>query len=807
MKAPISWLKEYVQIDMPVDELASLLALTGTEVERIVESGVPGSSENLGYFVVAKVLTCERHPNADKLSVCTVDVGSGEPRTIVCGAPNVAAGQTVAAVLPGGALPGGMVIKEAKLRGVPSSGMLLSEAELGLAAKSAGIMVLPEEWPAGDPLADHVLISDQVLDVEVTPNRPDCLSIKGLAREIAAITGQALKEQPEASYATSERKASEDIEIQVEAPDLCPRYAGRVIRGVSIDESPLWLKALLAHAGMRPVSNAVDVTNYVLWCLGQPLHAFDLRTISGGKIVVRRARAGEELTTLDGQLRKLGEEMLVIADAEQASVVAGIMGGLESEITEDTTDILLEGANFSGPSIMKTSGELGLRSEASTRYEKGLDPEAIDAGLDLACDLIVRLCGGIVSTGTVDVRTDPRPQRTLKLRGARVGEILGVEVPMKDIPHILTGLGLEVQTKGDDFTVTVPGYRADLEREIDLIEEVARVYGLDKIPETLPSRSSGRGGLSLSQSRSRRIEDLLVGAGMTQAVNYSFSDQRWPDMLRLADNDGRRNGLVITNPLSAEQSVMRTMLLPGLLDCARANVAVRQERIAIFEKGRVYLRSDEQLPAEPERLGVLIAGPWYEGSWLEPKSSEGYFLAKGLVERLAEGFHVDLKFYPCEESFLHPGRSSRVEDVDGRTLGWVGEVHPAVAQSYDLRGPVAAAELDVEMLLELAPQVTPFRDLLAYPAVEQDVALVVDESLPSRDLVDSIRRAGGELLEGVRVFDLYEGEQVGDGKKSIALRLSFRSPERTLSEEEVNTLRTKMLKKVLAETGAELRIR
>lgn len=805
MKAPLSWLRRYVRIDLSVEELASRLALTGTEVERVTEVGVPGDPENLGRFVVGRVLECERHPDADKLSVCQVEVGDGRPRTIVCGAPNVKAGQTVAVVLPGGLLAGDLVIKEVKLRGVGSAGMLLSEAELGLAARSAGIMVLPDEWTAGELLSDRFALSDWVLEVEVTPNRPDCLSIKGLAREIAAITGQPLIEVDNAPYSCSARRAEEDIDIEVEAPDLCPRYAGRIIRGVTIGESPLWMRALLAHAGMRPVSNAVDATNFVLWELGQPLHAFDLDAIRGNKIIVRRARPAETLTTLDGQLRELTPDMLVIADAQQASVVAGIMGGLESEITEATKDILLEGANFAGPSIMRTSAALGLRSEASTRYEKGLDPEAIDAALDMACSLLVELCGGSVSSGTVDVRTPVRPRRVLKLRGKRVEQVLGLAVPIVEIERLLGRLGCEATGADQGLQVLVPSFRGDLEREIDLIEEVARIHGLEQIPETIPARKSGRGGLNRQQSERRRIEDLLEGAGLVQVVSYSFTDQKWPDMLRLGATDPRRKSVVIANPLSADQSVMRTMLLPGLLAVAGRNVAVREERVAVFEQGRVYLPGEQQLPQEPVRVGILVAGVWGGDSWLKSGVDNGFFLVKGLVERLSAGLHAPLRYSRAREPFLHPGRSASVQDVAGRYVGWLGEVHPLVVQACDLRGPVAAAELELEVLLAAAPQVVAFKDLLAYPAVEQDVALVVDSGLPAVALVDSLRRAGGDLLEDVTVFDLYEGAQVEEGKKSIALRLSFRSAERTLSEDEVNRLRTEMLKKVSSETGAELR--
>jgi len=805
MKAPLSWLREYVPIEMDVEELASRLALTGTEVERVTEVGVPGDPENLSRFVVGKVLECGRHPDADKLSVCLVEVGDGAPRTIVCGAPNVAAGQTVAVVLPGGVMPEGTVIKQAKLRGVLSAGMILSEAELGLAAKSPGIMVLPDAWTAGERLIDHFALSDWVLEVEVTPNRPDCLSIRGLAREIAAITKAPFSEDLAYRVQWGERTVDQDIAIEVPAPDLCPRYAGRVIRGVTLGESPLWLKARLCHVGMRPISNVVDVTNYVMWALGQPLHAFDLHTIRGGRIIVRRAHAGESLITLDGEHRVLTPDMLVIADAEQASVVAGVMGGLDSEITENTTDILLEGANFAGPSIMRTSAALGLRSEASTRYEKGLDPEMVPLALDLACNMFVELCGGQVSVGTIDVRTDPRPQPALKLRPARVEAVLGTPVDVAEMAAILSRLGCVAEKKGADLIVVPPTYRADLEREIDLIEEVARIHGLERIPSTLPARRSGRGGLTTGQARMRQVEDLMAGAGLCQVIAYSFGDEKWPDRLRLAPGDPRRSTVVITNPLSIDQSVMRTMLLPGLLSVAQRNVSVREEQVPIFEVGRVFVPTEAELPDEQTHLGILVSGRWGADSWLRSGVAVDYFLAKGFIDRLSAALRVPLGFERAHEPFLHPGKSANVKDAAGHALGWLGEVHPLVSQAHDLRGPVVAVELDVGLLLQAARENVEFRDLMAYPVVEQDVALVVDTGVSASALVDSLRRAGGALLEDVTVFDLYEGSQVGTGKKSLALRLSFRAADRTLSEAEVNRLREQMLRAAASDVGAELR--
>ncbi|NLE73361.1 MAG: phenylalanine--tRNA ligase subunit beta, partial [Actinobacteria bacterium] len=519
MKAPLSWLREYVAIDLPVDELAERLAMTGTEVERVIAAGVPMEEEIQERFVVGKVLTCERHPNADKLSVCTVDVGEEQPRTIVCGASNVVAGQTVPVCLPGAVMPDGFKIKQAKLRGIISSGMIMSEEEMGFAPKSEGILELPESWEAGELLVDRLPLSEHILEVEVTPNRPDCLSMRGLAREIAAITGEDFEEDLALTYPCGTRQADEDIAVEVWDPSLCPRYAARVVRGVVVGESPSWLKARLMHAGMRPVNNIVDITNYVMWAVGQPMHAFDLDTVRGGKIIVRRAQEGESIRTLDAVDRALMPDMLVIADAELPSVIAGIMGSLDSEITDSTTNVLLEAATFNGGNIMRTSAALGLRSESSTRFEKGLDPNLVMQALDMACQMIEEICGGEVSVGTVDVKSGNLQPWEVKLRPARAAAVLGTVVETDEIESILGRLGCNVVEMDDEILrVLVPTFRRDLEREIDLIEEVARVHGLGQLPSTLPGREEGRGGLTPAQVTLRHMEDVLVGCGLDQVI-------------------------------------------------------------------------------------------------------------------------------------------------------------------------------------------------------------------------------------------------------------------------------------------------
>jgi phenylalanyl-tRNA synthetase beta chain len=817
VKAPLSWLREYVAVDLSAEELADRLAMTGTEVERVDEFGVQ-DEQALQHFVVGKVLSCQKHPNADKLSVCQVDVREDEPRTIVCGAPNVAAGQTVAVSLPGAVLPNGMAIKETKLRGVASSGMILSEAELAFEQDSPGIMVLPDEWEAGAPLADQLPVREQVLEVEVTPNRPDCLSVIGLAREIAAVTGEELAEPGPFDFPVAERDAGDDIAVEVWDPDLCPRYAARVIRGVTIGESPPWLKARLTMAGMRPINNVVDVTNYVMWSTGQPLHAFDLEQVAGRKVIARRAKPGESIVTLDGNRRILTEDMLVIADGEKPSVIAGIMGSLDSEVTESTTNILLEAANFSGPSIMKTSSALGLRSESSTRFEKGIDRNLVPLALDMAGRMLTEICGGTVSRGTLDVLAGESRPWQLTLRPTRVAAVLGTEVSRSEMAAILGRLGCEVveQAPADGgepaLLVTVPTFRADLEREIDLVEEVARIHGLEKLPATIPPRRSGRGGLHPDQKIVRQIENVLRGAGLNQAMNYSFIDPSWLERLRLPAGDARRDPVVLANPLSQDQSVMRTLLLPGLLWTAQRNLSVREERVHAFELGKVFFRGPAGVSdhlrqtgtSEGRHLGFVLMGALEPASWARSGLVTDFFLAKGVVERVLGALGLQASYARAAQPFLHPGRSAVISLGDDE-LGWVGEVHPLVLRAFDLPDGVVAAELDAELVLGAAGGVALFEDLLTYPAVEQDLALIVDRDLPAEQAVQAVVRAGGGLLHDVFVFDVYEGSQVGEGKKSLALRLTFRSPERTLSEAEVHEVRERMLTDLRERLGAELR--
>jgi phenylalanyl-tRNA synthetase beta chain len=804
MKAPLSWLREYVEVDLDPEELASRLAMTGTEVERVDVVGVRPEEDILERFVVGKVLSCEKHPNADKLSVCVVDVGEETPRTIVCGAPNVAASQTVPVCLPGAVMPNGFEIKQVKLRGVVSSGMIMSEEEMGFSGKSAGILELPEQWEAGELLVDRLPITEYVLEVEVTPNRPDCLSIRGLAREIAAVTEADFDEDPAYPFTCGSRCVDDDVQIEVWDPDLCPRYAARVIRGVEIAESPPWLKARIMQAGMRPISNVVDITNYVMWTVGQPMHAFDLDTVAGGKLIARRATPGEPITTLDGNDRVLTDDMLVIADAEKPSVIAGIMGSLESEITDATVNILLEAANFNRTSILRTSSALSLRSESSTRFEKGLDPNLVIEALDMACMLITEICGGVVSEGTIDVAAvAPRPW-VIPLRPSRVEHVLGKLVAPDEIEVILGRLGCNVEEREDFFEVSVPTFRLDLEREIDLVEEVARIHGLNNLPSSVPGRTQGRGGLTAAQKGVRLVEEVLTGCGLDQVLTYSFIEPGWAEKLRLSTDDARRQVVTLANPLSQDQSVLRCTLLPGLLGAAARNVSRRESRVHVFEVGKTFHPTGGTLPLETSRIGFLLLGEWEEASWRKCEVPTDFFLGKGVAERVLTALRVEATFGRALEPFLHPGRSAAVT-AGGRAVGWLGEVHPLVLQAFDLPAAAVACELDADALLEMAPGAPVFEDLLTYPSISQDLALVVDRETQAADVVAAVKEAAGPLLHTAKIFDVYEGEAMGAGKKSLALSLEFLSPERTLSEAEINDVRGALLQTLHEAVGAELR--
>jgi phenylalanyl-tRNA synthetase beta chain len=812
MRVPYTWLSEYCDPGIDPVALADRLVMTGTEVERVETIG-PSSGDG---FVVGKVLDREQHPNADRLSVCRVDTGDGE-RTIVCGAPNVDAGQTVAVVLPGATMPGGMKIRKAKLRGVPSEGMILSAAELELAEEADGIIVLEDGPAPGRPLAEVLPLGEPVLEIEVTPNRSDCFGVHGVAREVHAITGAPLAVDPWAEDATAEGEgtAEDYASVTVDVPDLCPRFTARVFTDVTIGPSPLWLQARLAAAGQRPINNVVDITNYVMLLTAQPLHAFDLDQVPDGELIVRTASEGEKMTTLDDVERTFDAETVLVCDRNGPSGIAGIMGGQTSEVSEATTRVLLEVACWNGTNILRSSRLLGLRSEASARFEKQLHPALCMRAQAIASRLLVELCGAKLVPGTIDVTAEAPEPRRLQLRAARVRGLLGMEISQDEQKTYLErlGFGAEAEADGEDLTVVVPPDRHyDVTREVDLIEEVGRVHGIDEhLPTTLPSTGSAVGGLSREQRLRRRAEDVLRDLGFDQVVGWSFTDSGEAGRLRIGAEDPRATPVLLANPLSEEQSAMRTTLLGSLLDIAARNAARGASDLALFESARVYLQEgtpefagDQPAPfAEPHRFAGIAVGALGNRSWRGGGEVADFFALKGVLEALGRQLGIELEFAPTEEPFLHPGRSAAVA-VTGAPVGWLGEVHPLVCRTWDLDAAVAF-ELDAAPLIAAASLgEESYEDVTTFPAVYQDLAVILPAATPASEVRALTLRAGGELLHAAEVFDLYEGEQVGADHKSLALSLEFRAPDRTLTDEEVAAVR-ETIKAKLGEIGGTLR--
>ncbi|HEX3432443.1 MAG TPA: phenylalanine--tRNA ligase subunit beta [Solirubrobacteraceae bacterium] len=813
MRVPLTWLREYCDPPLDVREIEQRLTLTGTKVEAIHHQGV----RDTGGFVVGRVLDVQPHPDADRLRVCTVDLGAGAggedaegPATIVCGAPNVASGQTVAVATPGATMPDGTKLKRAKLRGVVSEGMILAENELEIGTGGEGIMVLDEltldaEFAPGTPLADVLAIATDVLELEITPNRPDCLGVYGVARELHAATGAKLAPEPWADDAGSVG-AVDGAQVIVECPDLCPRFTARVFENVTIGPSPPWLKARLTAAGQRPINNVVDITNYAMLLTGQPLHAFDLDRVAGAKLTVRRAHDGEQVQTLDGQTRELDWQMVVIDDADGPTSIAGLMGGARSEVSEQTTRVLMEVATWDGPSIHRASWALGLRSEASSRFEKGLQPEQCLHAQAVAARLMIDLCGARPAAGTIDVAWQPAPPSVLRLRESRVRAILGLPVAVERQAEILAALDFSSVPADDGLDVTVPALRRDdVTREVDLIEEVARIDGVDKLPATLPARRGAAGMLTHAQRVRRAAEDALVGRGLHEIVGWSFAEPSLLDRLQLPADHAMRNVVRLENPLSDSQSIMRPTLLGSLLDAAHHNVARNGPDVAIFESGTVYRApapGDERAADEHHALGALLSGSLAPRAWRGEAATADFFAAKALLEALFGQLHVGWSVQPKSWPFLHPGRSAAVLSGE-QTLGFVGELHPLVAGAWDLERTAAFA-IDLGKVAAATPEAIAFEAFAAVPPLRQDLAVVLGDDVPAAQVLSAVRAAAGETLDDVEVFDVYSGEQVGEGRRSLALALSFRALDRTLTDEDVTPVRERIVA-ALAELGGELR--
>ena len=799
MNVTLNWLKNYIDFDLSPSELADRLTMLGIEVESVKQLGT-----ELEGIVVGSVTAIRPHPNADKLVLCQVDVGKTEELQIVCGAPNVREGMLAPVATIGATLPIGLTIKRAKLRGETSHGMLCSEKELGLSEDAAGLMELPTDTPLGISLSEALGLDDVVFELEITPNRPDCLSLIGVAREIRAETGNALK-LPQVDIKEDETDIREMTSVTIEASDLCPRYAARVIRGVKVGQSPTWLQQRLESVGVGVINNIVDITNFVLMEYGQPLHAFDYHKLTENRIVVRRATAGENITTLDEVERELTPDMLVIADAEKPVALAGVMGGYDSEITETTADVLLESAYFNPSSVRATAKALGVSTEASYRFERGADPGVVLAALDRAAQLIAELAGGSVCNGIVDVYPGDQPLHQVQLRSERVNFILGTALEASEMAQILSDLGFNVKANGTgNYQVTVPTFRSDITREIDLIEEIARVYGYDNIPTTLPKGDIPVPALNPSTEVRKRIKHFLLAAGMMEAINYSFCDPNCFDKIRFTADDPHRDALKLRNPLSPEMSVLRTTLIPSLLENAQHNRNHQIDTIALFEIGSVFIRNGAQ--KEPERVTGILAGQIGDGVYSNPYREPDFYDIKGLVEGILEVCGVvNYTLQKTDAPTFHPGRNAAVL-LDNKQLGTFGEVHPEVLENYDLPYKAYLFDFDMEALVDAAIFAKRFEPIPIYPTIERDLAIVVDKELLSDMPTELIYATGGELVKSVRLFDVYEGEQVPEGKKSLAYAITYHSATETLTDKAVNALHDKVVEHLNQKLGAELRM-
>lgn len=801
MNVTCNWLKEFVDFDLSAEQLADLLTMLGLEVE-----GMDAQGSGMDDVVVAVVEEKRQHPNADKLSLCKVNTGT-EVLDVVCGAQNFSAGDTVALAKIGAVLPGDFRIKRSKIRGEESCGMLCSEKELGLAEESAGIMILSAGLTLGQPVFEALGLKDTLLEIGLTPNRADCLSVVGIAREIAAKLGTRAT-LPETAISEGPDSVNSSISVTVEDAELCPRYAARYISGCRIAPSPEWLVKRLKAVGIRSINNVVDVTNLVMMELGQPLHAFDCDHLAGSRIVVRRATAGEPFTTLDGQQRLLTAGDLVICDGERPVALAGVMGGLNSEISDATTNVLLESAWFKPAAIRTTSKRLGLHTESSHRFERGIDIGGVIRALDRAAALIAELSGGTVARGALDVYQGRVEQAIIQLRPERANALIGIELSGAEIIDILRRLEFTVRELPDGtLEVIAPTYRVDIEREIDLVEEIARLNGFDKIPTTIPLARIISDRPSQHQRLERFVRDMLVAHGMNEIINFSFTSPDAADKLLLPDGDPRRSVIRLANPLVEEQSVMRTSLLPGLLETVARNVSFRSLDLRLFEMRRVYLpKVDADMPHEPVFIAGALTGAREREGWNHSDAAVDFYDAKGILENILEQLDVTNVKWSADtpESFYHPGKSCTL--LSGRErLGSLGEIHPTVQEAFGLDKPVYCFELDFEKLVKLSRKQFTAAVPSRFPDSTRDIALLAAEDVSAETIVDCVKGLKVKEIEQVEIFDVYRGAGIPEGFKSIAIRIRYRSYERTLTDDEIAAFHGKVIESLVNKVKVSIR--
>jgi phenylalanyl-tRNA synthetase beta chain len=795
MKVPMNWLKEYVDVKLPTEQYAQRMIMSGTGVESISSTG-----SDFEGVVVGRVLSCDDHPNSDHLHVCMVDVGGDAPLKIVCGAPNVRAGILVPVATEGARLPGG-IIKKGKLRGIESHGMICSGPELNIPSGlyphvgDEGILIIKEDVSPGVCVKQVFGIGGDVIDFEILANRPDCLSLWGIARESAAVLDEYCV-MPKIAFDERGAGIEKHASVEVADPDLCLRYCARVIDDVKIGPSPKWMRAYLNAAGVRPINNIVDITNFVMLETGHPMHAFDLSKVPDGRIIVRRARPGERLTTLDGKQHELSGDMLVISDAQRATGLAGIMGGEKSEISQDTRSVLFECAAFERTAIRITSRALGIRTESSARFEKGVCAQTTLEALERACMLVEMLECGTVAPGAIDVYPAPKAPLEIRASVSRICSLVGVDIPGEKMEQILNSLNIETTLSGDELVCEPPAWREDIECEADLAEEVLRLYGYEHIPSTMMKGETMAGARSPRQRFYDRAKDTLVGLGFFEALSYSFVAPAWLRAMDFKPGDWRLDPLALLNPLGEDTSVMRTTTVPSMLAVLSTNINRGNASARLFELAPVFKKTR---PHElPEEIAVLTLGMYGD--------DVDFYALKDAVMCFLQRFGIEAAAEPGEADWMHPGRRAVVK-AGGTELGQIGEVHPDVAARFETGSRrIYVAEMDVAALMAAQKPVVSVKPLPRFPAVSRDIALVMDETVGIGSVMESIRRAAGKTLEAVTLFDLYHGAQIGAGKKSAAFALTFRAADRTLIDAEVSASIDKVLKACEVNHGAKLRV-
>lgn len=804
MKFTLNWLRQYLDFDLSPAALAERLTMLGLEVDSVEACAPP-----LNQVFVARIEAVHPHPQADKLVLCDVRVGA-EMRRVVCGAPNARAGMLTAIAVPGAELPGGLKIKPAKIRGEASEGMLCSAKELQIMDEHAGIMDLPEDCTPGQLLVEALALNDTVIEVDLTPNRPDCASVLGIAREVGGIVGSRIR-PPVREPLPVMSGAGLPFAVEVQAPDDCPRYAARLLTGIKIAASPRWLQQRLLAVGLRPINNIVDITNFVMMEYGQPLHAFDFRRLTGGKIIVRRAKQGETIETLDSVTRQLDPEMLLICDAERPVAIAGLMGGANSEVSDGTTEILLESACFDAISIRRTAGRLKLSTEASYRFERGIDPLGVPNAMERAVQLMVEIAGAQVVPDGIDFRDGVKTPPAIKLRVSRTAELIGRSFTAEEIARLLAAIEIKAEKiDAETLLVAPPSFRVDLEREIDLIEEVARLLGYNDIPTSLPSIPMSFPEADPDRALRKRVAQLMIGQGFYESINYSFVTPKHFDMFQTPPESALRSTVGLLNPLAEDQSVMRTLLLPGLLENLRRNVNYQNTDVRLFETGKVFYSRGSGQPEERLRLAAVLCGRRMPGAPLLYSGTvmTDIYDAKGMAEQLLIALRVAGVDFVADDSgalsYADPSACLRIQSGD-KVLGHLGRITDSVLKAFAIKQEVFFLELDVDQLVQTAPSAKTFSPLPKFPSVTWDLAVVVPEEVAGGDMVRAVADFGESLVEHVEIFDVFRGKHIQQGMKSVGITITYRSAEQTLEDEAVDKVHKKITEMILSRFHGQLR--